>query len=154
VVAIICIAVAVFFIVKQTKPKDDSSSGGVYYYCTNCEKEFVDSDKDPPIKCPNCKQVTGVYLRKSKCTQCGTVFRAYLLKWDPDVKRRRQRRRQGENVPYAPDESELVSEPDEEYWVNSEFPDGIDIMTNIVCPECEASGENLEAIFPKPKKKK
>jgi DNA-directed RNA polymerase subunit RPC12/RpoP len=153
VVAIICIGVAAFFIVKQTKPKDEGASG-IFYYCTSCEKEFVDSaDKVPPIKCPYCKQVTGAYLRKYKCKECGTEFRGYLLKWPMDVKRRKERRKRGEKVPFQPGETELVSPADEEYWVDSESPEGFDIINNIVCPECEASGGNLETIFPKPKKK-
>jgi hypothetical protein len=152
IIAIICIAVAAFFIVKQTKKKDEGASGGVYYYCTNCEKEFVDTDQDPPIKCPYCNQLTGVYLRKCKCNKCSCVFRAYLLKWDPDVKRRRERRRQGENVPYEEGETELISEPDADYWVDSQSPDGIDILANISCPKCGASGEDIEPVFPEPKK--
>jgi hypothetical protein len=149
-VAIVCTVIAVYFIVKQTRPKEQATSGGVFYYCTNCQKEFAAPGQDPPIKCPHCSQMAGVYLRKCKCNKCGAVFRAYLLKWDLDVKQRRERRRRGENVPYGEDESELVSEPDTDNWFSTESPEGTFIFSNIACPECEASGENIESVFPKP----
>lgn len=149
IVAIVCTVIAVYFIVKQTRPKQQATSGGVFYYCTSCQKEFAAPDQDPPIKCPHCNQMAGVYLRKCKCNKCGKAFRAYLLKWDLDVKQRREQRRRGENVPYGEDESELISEPDTDNWFSSASPEGIYILGNIACPECEASGENIEPIFPK-----
>lgn len=98
--------------------------------------------------------MTGVYLRKCKCNKCGTVFRAYLLKWDIDVKQRRERRRRGENVPYGEDETELVSEPDTDNWFISSSPDGIGILANIACPECGAAGAEIEPVFPEKKGEK
>lgn len=155
VIAIVCIVIAVYFVVKQTRTNEEgTASGQVFYYCTNCQKEFSAPHQDPPIKCPYCSQMTGVYLRKYKCKKCGTVFRAYLLKWDLEVKQRRERRRQGESVPYGEDESELVSEPDTDYWVSSVSPEGMDILGNIGCPECGALGADIEPVFPEKEAKK
>jgi hypothetical protein len=151
--AIVCTVIAVYFIVKQTRPKEEAASGGVFYYCTNCQKEFAAPSQDPPIKCPHCSEMAGVYVRKCKCNKCGAVFRAYLLKYDVDVKQRRERRRRGENVPYGEDESPLVSEPDTDNWVSSASPEGIFILSNIACPECGGSGENIEPVFPKTEEK-
>jgi YHS domain-containing protein len=152
VMAIICIVVAGYFIIKQTKPKQ-VIEGGIYYYCTSCKKEFEDSpDKIPPIKCPYCGEVAGAELRKLKCKECGEVFRAYLLKWDTEGKRAMEKRKEGQYVPY--EGGELVSGPEGEFWVDSESRDGFDLINGVVCPNCGASGENLEAFFPEKKKEK
>jgi DNA-directed RNA polymerase subunit RPC12/RpoP len=145
-IAIVCTVIAIYFIAKHTRTTDEASAAGVFYYCTNCEKEFAAPDQDAPIKCPHCGQITGVYLRKCKCKQCGTVFRAYLLKYDVDVKQRRERRKRGEDVPYGEDESPLVSEPDNDYWVSSASPEGLDVLGNIACPECGAT--EFDPLFP------
>lgn len=147
--AIVVIGVAAYVIVKQARPKKEGRLEGVFFYCTSCKKEFVDRDQDAPIKCARCGQMTGVYLRKCRCKECGGVFRAYLLKWDPELKRLRERRRRGENVPPAESEDELVSAPDEEDWIDSASPEGIGLITDVVCPKCSASGKSIEAAFPK-----
>ncbi len=147
--AIVVIGVAAYVIVKQSRLKKGGRSERVFFYCTSCKKEFVDRDQDAPIRCPRCRQMTGVYLRKCRCKECGEVFRAYLLMWDPELKRLRERRRRGEKVPPTAREDELVTAPDEEEWMDSGSPEGIDLITNIVCPKCSASGKSIEAVFPK-----
>lgn len=151
-IAVIAIAVGLYFVFKQAKSKDDSLFGDVYYYCTNCEKEFTgSSNATPPIKCPFCHKVAGVRARKYKCKECDTVFIGYIQKYDPETKLLIERRKKGESVPDAQIGSILVSEPGEDDWFEASSPEGLDLMNNVVCPKCE--GFDLEVVFP-PKKKK
>ncbi len=151
IIAIICIAVATFFIVKQTKQKKDKTYGDVFYYCTSCKKEFVDSsNKVSPIKCKFCAQPTAASLRKYKCKQCGTVFAGFIMKFDEETKRLIERRKRGEKVPEEQIRSELISGPDGDSWVDASSQDAYDLLASISCPKDGASGVDIEAIFPKP----
>ena len=151
-IALICILVGAYFIFKQTK-KDDDVFGDVYYVCTNtsCEKEFTASSGEvPPIKCPHCQQMTGVAARKFKCSECDEVFIGYVQKYDPQTQAAIQRRKRGQTVPDAEIQSIMVSEPGVEDWVDSSTPDGLEIMSNIVCPQgCDGQPE---PVFPEVKK--
>ncbi|NQT83004.1 zinc ribbon domain-containing protein [bacterium] len=148
-IAVIFIAVGAYFIFKGAK-SGDQGVGDVYYYCTNCQKEFTaNSSETPPIKCPFCKQPTGVLSAKSKCEVCGKEFISYLQKYDPETKVAIERRKRGDSVPDTEIHSIMVTEPDTDDWIDAGTPEGLDVMTNVVCPEgCE--GE-VTRIFPKVK---
>lgn len=150
-IAIIAIALGAYFIFKQTKSKDDSLFGDIYYYCTNCEKEFpASSSETAPIKCPFCKQMTGVIAAKFKCKECNEEFIGYIQKYDAETKRLIDKRKRGEKVPDEQIGSILVSEPGEEDWIEASTPEGNAVMSNLACPKCESF--DVERIFP-PKKK-
>lgn len=152
-IAVILILVGAYFIFKEAKSGKDDEFGNVYYYCTNCEKEFTDStDKVPPIKCPHCRQVAGAAARKFKCSECNTTFVGYIQKYDPQTQLAIERRKKGEKVDDTQIQSIQVSEPGTDDWVDASSPEGTDIMTNITCPSgCEGTPE---PVFPEFKKKK
>lgn len=152
-IAVICILVAAYFIFKEAKSGKDDEFGKVYYYCTNCEKQFTESgDKVPPIKCPYCRQVAGAVARKVKCSECKTTFVAYIQKYDPQTQLAIERRKRGENVDDTQIQSIQVAEPGTDDWVDASSPEGNDLMTNIKCPSgCEGT---LEPVFPEFKKKR
>lgn len=155
IIALICIIVAGYFIIKQSRTDKETPYDTAYYYCTNCKKEFTaNASEVPPTKCPICKGMTGVLLRKYKCNKCKTVFAGYLQKYDLDTKRAIERRRQGENVPDSEIGNSLISEPESEDWMDSSTPEAFDFLANIACPKCEATGADIEAIFPKQEKSK
>jgi hypothetical protein len=154
-IAIICIAVAAYLIFKQTKADKDSAFGDTYYYCTSCQKEFTGSSNlVAPVKCPYCKGITGASLRKYKCKLCGKVFPGYLQKFDPETKRLIERRKRGEQVDDSKIGSQLMTEFGDENWVDSGSQEAYDILNGITCPnpDCNATGTNVETIFPKAKK--
>ncbi len=152
-IAVICILVAAYFIFKEAKSGKDDAFGNVYFYCTNCEKEFTgSSDEVPPVKCPHCQQITGVFARKYKCSKCDTTFIGYIQKYDPQTQLAIQRRKKGDKVSDTEIKSIMVSEFGEEDWIDGSSMDGLDIMNGVKCPNnCE---EELEPIFPQVKKKK
>ena len=155
VIALICIAVAVYLIIRQAKTKDETPYANAFYYCTNCEKEFTgDSKLYPPVKCPFCKQVTGARLRKYECKKCGEVFPGFISKFDMQTKRLIERRDQGENIPDEQIGSEMMTEPGSDDWVDASDQAAFDILSNITCPECGATVVDTLPIFPKSKKKK
>jgi hypothetical protein len=151
VIAVICIAVAAYFIFRQAKPQKDTGFGDIYFYCTNCQREFTEaSNKFPPINCPFCKQPTGVVARKFECNGCGRKFIGYIQMYDPETKVLIERRQAGEKVPDEQLRSIMVTEPGSEDWIDSSTPEGADLMNNVRCPAC--GGTDLNAIFPKPEK--
>ncbi|MDP2898215.1 MAG: hypothetical protein Q8Q12_16895 [bacterium] len=155
IIALICIIVAGYFIIKQSKTKEGTPYDRAFYYCTSCKKEFTaNASEVPPTKCPTCKQITGVLLRKYKCNKCKTVFPGYMQKYKPDTKRAIERRRQGEKVPDSEIGNLEISEPETEDWMDSSKQEAFDFLANIRCPKCEASGADIEAIFPKQQESK
>ncbi len=150
-VAIICIAVGAYFIFKGAKSDEDELYGDVYYYCTNCEKEFAaGSQETPPIKCKFCGKLAAVAIRKYKCKGCGHTYIGYLEKYDPETKVLIERRKKGEPVPDERIRSIMVAEPDSDTWLDASSPEGTELMNNVVCPKCESFEK--EAIFPGKKK--
>ena len=120
-----------------------------YYYCTSCKKEFVaDASEVPPTECPTCKRITGVLLRKYQCKKCRTVFPGYLCKYDAATKQAIERRSQGERVSDSEIGNSLLAEPESDNWMDSTTQGVFALLANIRCPKCQASGADLEAIFP------
>ncbi len=150
IIALICIIVAGYFIIKQSKTKEENPYDRAFYYCTSCKKEFTaNASEVPPTKCPTCKQITGVLLRKYKCNKCKTIFPGYMQKYELDTKRAIERRRQGEKVPDSEIGNLRISEPETEDWMDSSKQEAFDLIANVRCPKCEASGADIEATFPK-----
>jgi hypothetical protein len=153
VIALICIVVAGYFIIKQSKTKDETPYSNAYYYCPSCEKEFTGvANLIPPVKCPFCKQVTGARLRKYRCKQCNNVFPAFLTKFDVETKRLIERRERGESVADTNIGSELIAEFGTDDWVDASSQEGLDIVSSVVCPKCGSA--DAVPIFPKSKGKK
>jgi len=149
-IAVICIAVAAYFIFRQTKTKKEEAYGGVFYYCTNCTKEFVGSPYEtPPIKCKFCNQVTAVVAAKRKCRSCGKTFIAYLQKYDPETKMLIERRKKGEKVPDEQIKNIMVSRFGEDDWLDAGTPEGIEVMSEITCPFPECGGTESDPLYPK-----
>ncbi len=155
IIAVICIGVAGYFIIKQTKPKEESPYGNSFYYCTSCEKEFTgSSDLVPPVKCPTCKQITGARLRKYKCEKCNDIFPAYLEKFDMEDKRIIEKRNRGESVPADVSiGSELICEFGTDDWISASDQAAFDFIATIECPNCGAVSPDIKPIFPEVEKK-
>jgi DNA-directed RNA polymerase subunit RPC12/RpoP len=155
VIAGICIVVAGYFIIKQTKTKQESPYASAFYYCTSCEKEFTgDSTLVPPVKCPICKQLTGVRLRKYRCDKCKKVFPAYLEKFDMEDKLLIEKRNRGEAVPPgASIGSELICEFGTDDWINASDQAALDFIASVKCPNCGATSPDIKPIFPESEKK-
>jgi DNA-directed RNA polymerase subunit RPC12/RpoP len=152
VIAVVCIGIAAYFIFKHTKSGKDDTYGDIYYYCTNCEKEFPGSSSEfPPIKCKFCGQPTAVVARKFKCSECGKVFIGYLQKYDPQTKALIERRKAGEKIPDEKIGNILVSEPGFDDWLDASTPEATALMNDVRCPDgCEGT---VEPVFPPQEKK-
>ena len=148
-IAVICILVAAYFIFKEAKSGKDDAFGNVYFYCTNCEKDFTgSSDEVPPVKCPHCQQITGVFARKYRCSECDTTFIGYLQKYDPQTQLAIQRRKKGEKVSDTEIKSIMVSEFGEELvGLRRDIADG---LTEALDTPCIAADVGTEVAFTKP----
>jgi len=134
---------------EKPEPGKETAYGDVFYYCTNCKKEFTASSVEvPPIKCKFCGKVAAVLATKFKCKECGSMFIGYIEKFDPETQRLIEMRKRGERVPDEKIGNVLVSDPEKEEWLDATSLKGMEVTHNVVCPKC--CGTDLKRVFPKP----
>ncbi len=147
IIAIVCIAIAVAFILKQMKSSKKAAIGDAYYYCEDCKNEFVNSsDLIPPVKCPKCEKPTAVRALKFK-GQDGKVFTGYYEKYDTETKRLIEAKRRGGKVDELKVRNPLVRTPEGD-WVDSMSPEGAEILNNVTSPTDDSTGANIKRVFP------
>ena len=73
---VVCMTAGILLLLRESKKNDENKIKlkQEYFYCEQCDREFLAEGGRASTKCPECKAETAIIRVKKRCESCGLEF--------------------------------------------------------------------------------